>query len=434
MILFYQIGILFFYLGVVIASLFNRKAKLFVAGRKNIFKTIADCLVSIPSGQLPTADWIWFHCSSLGEFEQARPLIEKYKVQSTKYKVVITFFSPSGYEIRKNYDGADLICYLPLDTKANAKKFISLLNPSQVFFVKYDFWFNFLNELHDRKIPTYLVSANFREEQFKGIYGNYLRRVLKFFTRIFVQNETSQKILSANGIPEAMVAGDLRFDRVAQTVSNPKKIPIVETFASSPNPSPAGEGSMSRCKVMVCGSTWSKDEGIISNFKLQTSNFKLIIAPHEISESHIQSIIQLFNHSTILLFSEISKEPVSSAMEKLKAANILLIDNIGMLSSLYQYADVAYIGGGFGAGIHNILEAVAFGVPVIFGPKHDKFPEAKELTEQGGGFSITDEKELERAMTLLLSDEKILKMASMVCKNFVMQRRGAAEKIADAVG
>ncbi len=410
MIFFYQIFIRLFSFSVHVAFLFNAKARLFVNGRKNVFKELA----ALNNGQRTTDNGpIWFHCSSLGEFEQARPLIEKFRISDSGFRILITFFSPSGYEIRKNYEGADLVCYLPLDTKANAKKFISLLNPSKVFFVKYDFWYNYLNELHERKIPTYLISANFREEQFKGFYGEYLKRVLKFFNKIFVQNELSQNILSANGISNVIVNGDLRFDRVFQTASSVKKNHIVEMFK--------GES-----KILIGGSTWGKDEEIIANCGFKIADLKFIIAPHEINESHIQKIISLFPNS--LRFSDISKEPVSTALGKLQNAKVLIIDNIGMLSSLYQYADIAYIGGGFGAGIHNILEAVAFGVPVIFGPNHHKFPEAKEIVEQGGGFAITNEKDFNKSIELLLSDEKILMMASMVCKNFVQQRRGGFRK------
>lgn len=413
MIFLYQIFIHLFTFFTHAASLFNRKAKLFVGGRKNIFDELKRQLSEPPT---PNSQLMWFHCSSLGEFEQARPLIEKFKVDKLKFKILITFFSPSGYEARKNYIGADFIFYLPMDTKSNAKRFLDIVMPSQVFFVKYDFWHNYLNELNKRKIPTYLVSANFRDEQFKGFYGKYLRKVMPFFHHIFVQNESSQKLLSANGISNVTVSGDLRYDKVSQTVLNPKKISMVEQFK--------GNG-----KILIGGSTWEKDEQIISDFGFKISDLKLIIAPHEINESHIQSTIQQFNHSTILRFSEISKEPVSTALGKLKEAKILIIDNIGMLSSLYQYADMAYIGGGFGSGIHNILEALAFGVPVIFGPNHYKFPEAKEIIEQGGGFSISNQEDFRKAMNLLLSDEKILKMASMVCKNFVSKRKGAVEKI-----
>jgi len=413
----YQIGIRFFSIGVFIASFFNRKAKLFVGGRKNIFNELKKKLSEL---RIPNSELIWLHCSSLGEFEQVRPLIERIKNQESRIKILITFFSPSGYEIRKNYKGANFIFYLPIDTKSNAKRFLDIVKPTQVFFVKYDFWYNYLNELNKRKTSTYLISANFREEQFKGFYGKYLRKALSFFNHIFVQNEFSQKLLSEQNISNVIVSGDLRYDRVSETALHPKKIELVQHFKGNN-------------KIFIAGSTWEKDEEIISSPQSPVSSLKFIIAPHEINESHINSITQRFNNSTTLLFSEISKEPVSTALGKLQEAKVLVIDNIGMLSSLYQYADIAYIGGGFGAGIHNILEAVAFGVPVIFGPNHHKFPEAKEIIEQGGGFSISNQEDFQKAMNLLLSDEKILKMASMVCKNFVQQRKGAVERIVSAL-
>ncbi|MBI4946702.1 MAG: 3-deoxy-D-manno-octulosonic acid transferase [Bacteroidetes bacterium] len=431
----YQIFIHLFSFSIRIASLFNKKARLFVGGRKDIFEELKKKISQLPT---PNSQLIWFHCASLGEFEQARPFIEEFKVQSSKFRVLITFFSPSGYEIRKNFSGADFVFYLPMDAKRNVNEFLDIVNPSLVFFVKYDFWYNYLSELHERKIPTYLLSANFREEQFKGVYGTYLRRVLNFFTRIFVQNESSEKILNAQQIKNVVVSGDMRYDKVVQASLNPKKISLVEHFTSShlsPNPSPASppthlpweRSETAKCKVVVCGSTWTKDEEIIANWKQETGEWKLIIAPHEINEEHIQKIISLFPDS--LRYSVVSKEPVSTALDKLEDAKVLIIDNIGMLSNLYQYADIAYIGGGFGSGIHNILEAVAFGVPVIFGPKHHKFPEANEIIAQGGGFCISNDNDLKKTMELLLSDEKILKMASMTCRNFVGQRKGATEKI-----
>jgi 3-deoxy-D-manno-octulosonic-acid transferase len=416
---FYQIFIHLFNFSTHFASLFNKKAKAFVKGRKDLFP---DLKTRVSWAPISGSQLVWFHCASLGEFEQARPLIEKYKVQpfdpaqgdKPKYKVLITFFSPSGFEIRKKYEGADFVFYLPVDTQSNARKFIDIVNPSLVFFVKYDLWYNYLHELRKRKIPTYLVSANFRQEQFKGLYGGYLRKVLGFFTIIFVQNEASKSILTAQKIPQVTVSGDLRYDKVSETVLQRKKISTVEHFK--------GES-----KILIGGSTWEKDEEIISGYKFQVSGYKLIIAPHEINDQHIMKILSLFPHA--LRYSEINSEAVSTALDKLNAAKVLIIDNIGMLSNLYQYADIAYIGGGFGAGIHNILEAAAFGVPVIFGPNYDKFPEAGELIEQGGGFSIENANDFRKVMELFLSDQKILKMASMTCRNFVSQRKGATEKI-----
>lgn len=412
---FYQIGIRLFYLGIILSSVFNRKARLFIQGRKNIFIELQKRFSQLQTKNSPL---VWFHCASLGEFEQARPLIEKFKVHGSEFKVLVTFFSPSGYEIRKNFEGADFIFYLPIDTKRNVHRFLNIVKPSLAVFVKYDFWYNYLNELHKRIIPTYLVSTNFRQEQFNGIYGKYLRTVLNFFSHIFVQNETSERLLLDKKITRVTVSGDLRYDKVVQTALKPKKISLIEHFKANG-------------RIIIAGSTWIKDEEILSSYKLQATSYKLIIAPHQIDESHILRIISLFPDS--LRYSEISKESVSTALDKLQQAKVLIIDNIGMLSNLFQYADIAYIGGGFGSGIHNVLEAVAFGVPVIFGPNHQKFPEAYEIIEQGGGFCIAGANDFKKAMDLLLSDEKILKMASMTCRNFVAQRKGATETILSGI-
>ncbi|TAL59556.1 MAG: 3-deoxy-D-manno-octulosonic acid transferase, partial [Bacteroidetes bacterium] len=387
--LFYQIGIRLFYFGSVISLFFNSKARLFVKGRKDIFKQLDQKISGLRTPDFPLA---WFHCASLGEFEQARYLIEKIKGQGSRVKILITFFSPSGYEIRKNYDGADFVFYLPVDTQSNVKRFLDIVNPSLVFFVKYDFWYNYLNELNKREIPTYLVSANFRLEQFKGMYGKYLRKVLEFFTKIFVQNESSKNILAELKIENVAVSGDLRYDKVAQAALNPEKLQLIHHFK--------GEK-----KIFIAGSTWKKDEEIISGYSLTAAGYKLIIAPHEVNEAHIESALKLFPEA--LRYSMVIKESVTTALDKLEDSRVIIIDNIGMLSNLYQYADIAYIGGGFGAGIHNILEAVAFGVPVIFGPHHQKFPEANEIIEHGGGFCITDANDFNKVLELLLSDEMV---------------------------
>lgn len=413
MIFLYQIFINLFGFCIRVASLFSKKAGLFVSGRKNIFTKLANSVLQTGDSQL-----IWFHCASLGEFEQARPLIEMVKAK--RLRVLVTFFSPSGYEIRKNYEGADLVFYLPVDTRSNVKRFLDIVKPSQVFFVKYDFWYNYLNELNKRKIPTYLVSANFRDEQFKGMYGSYLRKVLPFFTRIFVQTEASEKILSGQKITSVTVSGDLRYDKVSQNAAQAKKMQLLLHFKGN-------------SKILIGGSTWLPEEKIIAGWRLPPTDFKIIIAPHDVSEAHIQSILPFFQSSNVIRYSQISKEPVTTALDKLESSKVLIIDSIGLLSNLYQYADVAFIGGGFGAGIHNILEAVAFGVPVIFGPNHQKFPEAAEIVEQGGGFSVADVNDFKKVMDLLLSDPMVLKMASMTCKNFVQGRRGATERILDAV-
>ncbi len=415
MIFFYQILIRLFSFSVGVASLFNKKAKLFVGGRKNIFIKLKNALSEL---RTPDSQLIWFHCSSLGEFEQARPLIEGIRNKVSGIRILITFFSPSGYEVRKKQEDADLVFYLPVDTASNVKKFLDIVKPSQAFFVKYDFWYNYLNQLHKRKIPSYLVSANFREEQFNGFYGAYLEKVLPFFNFIFVQNESSSKLLAGKNIHNVIVSGDLRYDRVSQSAINFKKIPLVELFK--------GES-----KLIIGGSTWPEEEAILAGSDLQRRGIKIIIAPHQVDDDHIKKIISLFPDA--LRYSVISKEPVSSALGKLQSAKVLIIDNIGMLSNLYRYADVAFVGGGFGAGLHNILEAIAFGVPALFGPNNSKFPEAGELITAGGAFEIAEAESFNKTTGFLFSDELILKMASMTCKNFIGQKRGAVERILEKI-
>lgn len=406
--LFYQIFITLFSISVRVSALFNKKTRLFIRGRKNLFKKLKEAI----SGE---KNIIWIHCSSLGEFEQARPLIEKLKTNDTD-KILITFFSPSGYEIRKNYTGADYIFYLPIDTKRKVKRFLTIVSPKIAFFVKYDFWYNYLHGLNTRKIPTYLISANFRAEQFSGFYGIYLKKVLSFFTGIFVQNQSSYNILQKRKINHAFVSGDLRYDRVYATAQTASNNAIITYFKG-------------KHFLLLCGSTWEKDEEVIAKLDLRTATFKIIITPHQVGEEHILSIIQRFNSYPTIRYSKISKEPVSAALDKLNDAQILIVDTIGMLATLYKYADIAYIGGGFGSGIHNVLEAVAFGVPVMFGPNHHKFPEAKELIELKNAFEITTTSQLSDSINTLLSDSAALKTTSVNCKNFVEQRRGATEFI-----
>ena len=405
----YNLSIYLYLLAIRIASLFNSKAKLWLSGRKNqnLELRIKDSKSKI----------IWFHCASLGEFEQARPLIEsiKFKVQSSKlttdFKIVLTFFSPSGYEIRKNYQSADYIFYLPIDTPSNARKFIETIKPTTVFFVKYEFWFNYLQELKSKNIPTYLVSGIFRENHyfFKG-YSSWFRGQLKCFSHFYLQDEKSRELLKTIGYTNTTFAGDTRFDRVADIAANVKSFPLIEQFKQDKN-------------ILITGSSWREDEDLISRFKL--GSFKLIIAPHEIDENHIKSILELFKSSTIVRYSKANEANV-------KAADVLIIDNIGMLSSLYQYGTIAYIGGGFGKGIHNILEAATFGLPTIFGPNYQKFNEAKELIHLGGAFSITNAAEFENTMQLL-SNKSVLKTASNQSKQYVQSRVGATSKILNSI-
>ena len=406
----YTLSIYSYLFAIRIASLFNPKAKLWLKGRKSIFEDLRN---KIQDSRLKTKDskLIWFHCASLGEFEQGRPLMEKLKTQNSKLKILLTFFSPSGYEVRKNYSGADWIFYLPIDTPKNAERFIETIKPSSVFFIKYEFWFNYLNELKNQNIPTYLISGIFRKEQhFFKSYGAWFRKQLNAFTHFYVQDESSEKLLHSINCKNTTLSGDTRFDRVFEISKNVKSIPLIETFKQGKN-------------IFIAGSTWLEDEKMVSSLKLENS--KLIIAPHEIDEAHIQSIIQQFNNLKTIRFSHANSENV-------KDAEVLIIDNIGMLSSVYQYGAIAFIGGGFGKGIHNILEAATFGLPVIFGPNYQKFTEAKELITSGGAFCINNEKEFQKTLSLL-NDKSVLQTASYVASSYVKNKTGATEKILNSI-
>ncbi|MFA6275758.1 MAG: glycosyltransferase N-terminal domain-containing protein [Pedobacter sp.] len=410
----YTIGIVIYGLVLRLASLFNAKAKLFVAGRKNIFQKIQQ---KINSNDNP----IWFHFASLGEFEQGRPVLEKLKANDPSQKIVVTFFSPSGYEIRKNYALADVF-YLPLDTSSNAKKFINSINPKFAVFTKYEFWYHYFNELHEKQIPLYLISGIFRPNQvFFKWYGSFYRGILKLVTHFFVQNEESVSLLKSIGINHVSLSGDTRFDRVYENALQPKKLSEIENF-------------LGNSPTFIAGSTWPEDEKLLVSLIEKYPDWKFIIAPHEIGQSHIEEIESLFpkaiKFSNLnIMISEIHDISPEAAYTLDSSHKILIIDNIGLLSSLYQYAKVAYIGGGFGAGIHNTLEAAAFGLPVIFGPKYDKFQEAKDLITIGAAKSVTTSNELIRAFEFFKSNE----MASADAKKYVEQKKGATEMIVKAI-
>lgn len=398
----YNIGISAYTLAIRLASPFNEKASLWVKGRKKIRERIG----AVKKGGHPL---VWFHAASLGEFEQGRPVMEALKKALPEVRILLTFFSPSGYEIRKNYAGADFIFYLPADTPRNARHFIRSVRPDAAVFVKYEYWYNYLNQLHRQHIPIYLISAIFRKEQpFFRKWGGLHRKMLHFFTRLFIQDEESARLLSSIGIEAFEQTGDTRFDRVKQIADAARTIESVEKFL---NGSPA----------VVCGSTWSPDEDLLLDYiNRDESAFKWIIAPHEIGESHIKSILDKCKKRAVRYSQENSD---------LSEAKVLIIDCIGLLSSIYRYGQIAYIGGGFGAGIHNTLEAAVYGIPVIFGPRYRKFNEAVRLIQTGGAFSIQNQTELDEVLDTLLRDDAITKTAGRKALEYVDSQLGATDVI-----
>ena len=401
---FYNIFLFLYRTGISIASLWNKKARLWLDGRKNIFNRL--------SAELRTQDSkiIWFHCSSLGEFEQGRPVIENLRKQIPNSKFLLTFFSPSGYEIRKDYKGADWIFYLPLDSKTNAKLFFDVINPSLVVFVKYDYWYYYLTECKKRNIPLLMVSGIFRKDQpFFKWYGNLHRSMLNSFTNFFVQDKESLQLLQSIKINNVTVAGDTRFDRVSEIAENFTPIDAIEKFCSS---SP----------VLVSGSTWPEDEKLIKDSTVNFPDLKIIIAPHEIHTEHIDQLRSIFPNA--MLHSQLKAHPSHPI-----TSNCLIIDNIGILSKLYHYATIAYVGGGFNKGIHNTLEAAVYGKPVLFGPNYKKFKEAIGLIEIGGGISITSSSELSVILQKFINDKISLELSGKNSFDFVKQNKGATEKI-----
>ena len=400
----YTLIIYCYQLGIRIASLFSNKAKLWLKGRKNIFAKIEE---TIPSSAHP----IWIHCASLGEFEQGRPLIEAIKT-STDIPILLTFFSPSGFEIRKQYKGADYIFYLPADTPSNVQKFLKLTQPRLAIFVKYEFWYNYLAELQNKSIPTILIAGLFRKNQlFFKSYGNYFLKILQGFDHIFVQNQVSEQLLQQNNIQNSTIAGDTRADRVLQIAETAKKLPFVENFVENSS-------------ILVAGSTWQADETLLIPLINEDlpSDWKVIIAPHEIKENGITQLEKKLNLPSIR-YSQLKKTAHSFSDKR-----VLIIDNIGMLSKIYQYGKIAYIGGGFGAGIHNILEPAAFGLPIIFGKKYQKFEEAVFLVENKGAFSINNQKELQQSFQSLLNDTHY-QQTSQIVKDYLQQQKGATRQI-----
>ena len=416
----YNIVIYFVLWGIAIASLFNEKVRKMWRGEREAFKILKQKVD-------PNAKYIWFHAASLGEFEQGRPLMERIRKDYPQYKILLTFYSPSGYEVRKNYEGADIICYMPVDTRLNAIRFLRLVRPVMAFFIKYEFWSNFLHILKHRNIPTYSVSSIFREDQvFFKWYGRSYAGVLKCFTRFFVQNEESKRLLEGIGITAVDVVGDTRFDRVLQIKEAAKQLPICEAFRTGVASSQSADVPHHDFKVFVAGSSWPPDENIFIPFFNEHKDWRLLIAPHVIAEEHLKLILSLIKGKKVVRYTQTTPEEAAEA-------DVLIIDCFGLLSSMYNYGDVAYIGGGFGVGIHNTLEAAVWNMPVIFGPNNKKFQEAQGLLKSGGGFEIHTYEDFSGLMSSLMNDETFLKQAGDKAGAFVAHLAGATDKVLASV-
>ena len=441
----YNIAMYFVQLGVAIAAIFDHKVRLMWRGERAAFKTLKQKVD-------PNAKYVWVHAASLGEFEQGRPIIERIRLEHPEYKILLTFFSPSGYQVRKNYQGADIITYLPIDTVTNARRFLRTVRPVMAFFIKYEFWYNYLHILKHRGVPTYSVSSIFRPDQvFFRWYGRAYSRVLKCFTKFFVQNEESRQLLAKIGITETEIVGDTRFDSVMTIKSLTKQIPLVEAFTHPQSLPKGGKSDMTsadkgnqdpslreghRVGCFVAGSSWPPDEDIFIKYFNEHPEWKLIIAPHVIGEDHLQQIISKLestntqhptpNTRKIVRFTQTTREEAAKA-------DTLIIDCFGLLSSIYNYGDVAYIGGGFGVGIHNTLEAAVWDMPVIFGPNNRKFDEAQALKACGGGFEIKNYEEFASLMDRFASDEAFLKESGSQAGHFVKDQAGATDKVLASV-
>lgn len=438
----YNIAIYIYLIGVAIGSLFNKKIKKMWRGEREAVDLLKEKVD-------PTAKYVWFHAASLGEFEQGRPLIEQLRATHPEYKILLTFFSPSGYEVRKNYEGADIVCYLPLDTIRNARRFLRAVHPVMAFFIKYEFWYNYLHILKHRGVPVYSVSSIFRPGQvFFKWYGRNYAKVLHCITHFFVQNEVSLQLLKGIGIDEATVVGDTRFDRVLQIKEQAKELPIVEAFKGINGKGDACKGALAEdackedlsedackgdlsengckgCKVFVAGSSWQPDEDIFIRFFNDHPDWKLIIAPHVIGEDHLAYILDKLQMKAV----RYTQATEQSAAE----ARCLIIDCFGLLSTIYRYGEIAYVGGGFGVGIHNVPEAAVWGVPVLFGPNNKRFQEAQDLLACKGSFEVTDYDSFNTIISRLISDDKFRHQCGEASANYVKSRSGATDIIMKSV-
>ena len=417
----YNLIIYLYLIGVAVYSRFNEKVRKMWRGERDAFRVLREQVD-------PQARYVWFHAASLGEFEQGRPLMEELRRRHPELKILLTFFSPSGYEVRKNYEGADIICYLPLDTITNARRFLRLIRPEMAFFIKYEFWYNYLHILKHRGVPVYSVSSIFREGQvFFRWYGRQYGHVLNCFSHFYVQNEMSKQLLASIGLTNVTITGDTRFDRVLQIKGQAKQLPVVEAFV--------GNGA----KVFIAGSSWLPDEEIFIRYFNKHPEWKLIIAPHVIGEDHLRQIEKLLEGRKVVRYTQVEQplpshpSPLPSPLSPLPSQEALIIDCFGLLSSIYRYAAVTYVGGGFGVGIHNVLEAAVWDVPVVIGPNNQKFQEAQELMAAGGCFEIKSYEDFERLMDRFDTDAAYTKDAGMKAGNYVKGKAGATRKILDTV-
>ncbi|MCC8071772.1 MAG: 3-deoxy-D-manno-octulosonic acid transferase [Bacteroidales bacterium] len=412
--LLYHAGIHLYSMAVKAVSPRHVKASKMVAGQRQSLERLRQALE-------PGRRYVWVHAASLGEFEQGRPLMERLRRDHPELGIVLTFFSPSGYEVRKNYAGADVVCYLPFDTRSNAQEWVSTLRPAMAIFVKYEFWGNYLQALQRQGVPTYLISAIFRADQpFFKWWGHQWRKMLGFYTHIFVQDEASRQRLEAVGVKGVTVAGDTRFDRVTDILHSTIQMPHVEAWAKN-------HGSAREEMTLVVGSSWGADEQLYMPWLREHPEVKVIIAPHEFDEERVSRLQQEVG-GRVVRFSEVE------AGASLEGVRGIIVDCFGKLSSLYRYGDAAYIGGGFGEGIHNINEAAVYSIPVVFGPRHQKFKEATDLIKAGGGFCVRDEGEVKATLSRLLTDDAFRRQAGQAAGEYIQRSIGATDKICRHLG
>ena len=405
----YNVAISIYSFFIRLIAPFHSKAKLMVQGHKDTFQALQKQID-------PNSKYVWFHVASLGEYEQSQPMIEIIKSEKPTYKLILTFFSPSGYEVQKNNTLVDIVCYLPFDKKKNVKRFLDLANPKIAIFVKYEFWYNYIHELYLREIPVYLISAIFRPNQlFFKPWGNVFRKILKYYTQIFVQEKESKRLINKQGLNNVTVMGDTRMDRVIKIKDNALDLSLVAKFATLKN----------NQNILIAGSSWPEDESLIINYFNKHAYLKLIIAPHLINEAHLKQIESKLKRP----FVRYSQATDVNILD----FDCLIVDNFGLLSSIYRYGQIAYIGGGFGTGIHNLPEAAVHGIPVIFGPNYKKFLEARELLNNGGGFTISDETDLNRLLKNFVTSPEDLEIAGEKASEYIYKSAGATKKIVDKI-